>query len=101
VHDLENKPFVLLGVNIVEHPAGKLAELMEREQLPWRTFADRGPTSRGVIASAWNLTSTPTLYLIDHTGVIRHKWVGEPSPELVDAALTKWIEAAERGASRR
>ena len=100
MHDLENKPFVLLGVNIVEHAPGKLAELMAREQLPWRSFADRGPTSRGVIASAWNLTSTPTLYLIDHAGVIRHKWVGSPGAEAVDRAIAKWIDVAERSKPR-
>jgi hypothetical protein len=100
VRDLKDKPFALLGVNIVERAPGKLAEVMEREQLPWRSFADRGPTSRGAIASAWNLTSTPTLYVIDHTGVIRHKWVGSPGAELVDRALAKWIEVAARGERR-
>ena len=94
--ELRDKPFALLGVNIVDHAAGKLKEVMDREHLPWRSFADHGPTSRGVIATAWNLTATPTLYLIDHTGVIRHKWVGNPDPEAIDAALAKWIEAAAR-----
>jgi peroxiredoxin len=96
VNDLKDKPFALLGVNIVDHQPGKLAEVMDREQLPWRSFADQGPTSRGVIAKAWNHTATPTLFLIDDLGVIRHKWVGRAPPEVVDAAIGKCLEAAAR-----
>jgi peroxiredoxin len=100
VDELKDKPFALLGVNIVDQPAHKLAEVMAREKLTWRSFADHGPTSRGAIARAWNLTSTPTLYLIDHRGVIRRKWVGIPSPEAVDAAIAKCIAAAKDGGRR-
>ena len=60
---------------------------MDKEQLPWRSFADRGPLGRGAIASKWNITATPTLYVIDHHGVIRYKWVGSPGEKAIDAAL--------------
>jgi peroxiredoxin len=100
VDELKDKPFALLGVNIVDHAASKLAEVMERERLPWRSFQDRGPTSRGVIAKAWNHTATPTLYLIDQRGVIRHKWVGGASPEAIAAAIAKCLAAAADGGRR-
>jgi hypothetical protein len=44
----------------------------------------------------WNLSATPTLYLIDHKGVIRYKWAGAPGEKLLDAALDKLIKRAER-----
>jgi hypothetical protein len=33
--------------------------------------------------------------MIDHRGVIRHKWVGSPLEKAIDAALEKVIHEAE------
>ena len=35
------------------------------------------------------------MYVIDHNGVIRGKWVGPPGEKVLDAALDKLIRAAE------
>ena len=43
---------------------------------------------------------TPTLYVIDHKGVIRHKWVGGPGEKAIDAALDKLIKEAEVGGKK-
>ena len=68
---------------------------MEKQKLPWRSFADAGQAGAGPIATMWNLSATPTFYLIDHKGVIRHKWAGPPGAKVLDAALDKLMEAAE------
>jgi hypothetical protein len=68
-----------------------LNEVMDKEKLTWRSFADDG-----AITSKWNLHGTPTLYVLDHKGVIRHKWVGSPGAKALDAALDKLIQEAER-----
>jgi hypothetical protein len=68
---------------------------MEKEKLTWRSFVDPGDIGQGAIATRWNLTGTPTLYVIDHKGVIRHKWVGSPGEKAIDNALEKLIEEAE------
>jgi hypothetical protein len=75
--------------------AKQLKELMEKEKLTWRSFVDVGNAGTGAIATKWNLSATPTFYLIDHTGVIRYKWAGPPSTTIMNAALDKLIEAAE------
>jgi hypothetical protein len=36
----------------------------------------------------------PTLYVVDHRGVIRHKWVGFPGEETFDSAINKLVETA-------
>ena len=66
---------------------------MEKENLTWRSFSDP-PTSegRGAIAKTWNLSGTPTIYLIDHKGVIRHKWVGGASAKVIDKAVEELIQ---------
>ena len=69
---------------------------MEKEKLPWRSFVDLGNAGTGPIAKRWNHSATPTFYLIDHKGVIRHKWTGAPGEKAMDAALEKLIEAAEK-----
>lgn len=72
---------------------------MKRENVTWRTFADLGDAGQGAIAGRWNLTNTPTLYLLDPKGVIRRKWIGSPGHEAIDAALEtliKEVEAARR-----
>jgi hypothetical protein len=50
---------------------------------------------QGAIATRWNSSVTPTLYILDHKGIIRHKWVGSPGANAIDAALEKLIEEAE------
>jgi hypothetical protein len=74
---------------------------MTKENLPWRSFADDGPIGQGRIATLWNLTATPTFYIIDHKGVIRHKWIAAPGAQLIDAALEKLIRAAEADSGSR
>jgi hypothetical protein len=94
VNKLEKRPFALIGVhaNLVE--PRKLEEVMEREKLPWRSFADQGD-----IVRRWNLAGTPTIYLIDHAGVIRSKWVGAPGEKTLDEALERLILEAEKVAA--
>ena len=68
---------------------------MDRQKLTWRSFADAGNAGAGPIAMKWNLSATPTFYLIDHKGLIRYKWMGLPGEKVLDAALDKLIQAAE------
>src|SRR5687768_17168370 len=58
--------------------AGKdVYEIMEVENLNWRSFA-----SSEAIQAGWNSPGTPTFYILDTQGVIRHKWVsGHPGEQ--------------------
>ena len=86
-------------MNVTGQGVEHLQETMKAEELPWRSFADEGPITRGRIATRWNLTATPTLYVIDARGVIRYKWVGKPGEAVMDAALAKLIEEVESDAN--
>ena len=65
--------------------------VMAKEGLNWRSFVDRG-----AIADKWKPAGTPTFYVIDHRGVIRHRWPGAPGEKVMDAALDRLIKEAER-----
>ena len=72
--------------------ARNLTAVVKKENLTWRSFADQGTAGQGPIAARWNLTNTPTLYVLDGRGVIRYKWAGGPGEKVIDAALGKLLE---------
>ena len=95
---LEGKPFALIGVHIGGSTAEQLKAVMEKEKITWRSFVDAGNAGAGPIAARWNLAATPTFYVIDHKGVIRHKWVGSPADyKLAGFPGEKAIDAALDG----
>ncbi len=69
----------------------KLKEITVKENMNWRSTADRG-----TIAPKWNSPGTPVYYVIDPKGVIRYKWVGYPGEKALDGALDKLLHNAER-----
>lgn len=61
---------------------------MDKEKLTWRSFAD----DRRTLCETWNVAGTPTLFVLDANGVIRHKWFGSPGDKVLDAALERLIK---------
>jgi hypothetical protein len=96
---MDSKPFALIGVNTNRLTADKLKQVMDKEKLSWRSFADPPDATEGAffgaICDQWNLEGTPTMYLLDHKGVIRYKWLG-PSEKDIDAAIAKLLKEAEQ-----
>ena len=70
---------------------------MDKEKLTWRSFADNPGkgSDQGAISKQFNLVGTPTLYVLDHKGVIRYKWLGSPGEKVIDAAIEKLVKEAE------
>ncbi len=98
VKKLEGKPFVLLGVNS-DPDKDKLKKRMKEENITWRSWWDGGDAS-GPIANQFYVHGWPTLYVIDHAGIIRHKWLGFPGEAPFDSAIEKLIQAAEKHRER-
>jgi len=99
VKQLADKPFAVIGVNVSEANPSALKKVVEKENLTWRSFTDpRTSEGWGAIAKKWNLAGTPTIYLIDHKGVIRHKWLGGAREKVIDKAVEELIQEVEGGA---
>ena len=63
----------------------------------WRSFWNGGSTG-GPIATAWNVQSWPTIYVIDPKGVVRYIDVqGKQLDEAVDQLLQEMENAAAPG----
>lgn len=93
VKRLEGKPFALLGVN--SDPNERLKQVMKKEQITWHSWWDGGDTS-GPIATKWNVHGWPTIYVLDHKGVIRAKGPrGEELDQAVDNLLKEMAQSAK------
>jgi len=98
---MENKPFALIGINTNRYDPGKLKDVMDKEKLNWRSYADCGNgTGLGPICTKWNLQGTPTLFVLDHKGVIRYRWLGSPGDKKIDQVLEQLIKEAEEDAKK-
>ncbi len=91
VEKYQNRPFVLLGVNVDVDPAVQ-RRCEEKEQLNWRSWHD-GPG--GSITAAWQIAALPTVYLIDHKGMIRFRSEGVPDEGELDRKLEMLVKEAE------
>jgi len=87
VKRLANQPFALIGVN--SDPRDRVKSAMQKNNITWRSFWDGGSPG-GPIAQKWQVTGWPTIYVIDHKGVIRYKNLrGSELDQAVEALLAE------------
>src|SRR5262245_27631188 len=92
VSRLEGKPFALLGVNL-DNTREQLKKVEEKHKINWRSFFDG---SQGPIAQKWNIQFLPTIYVLDHKGVIRYKGVRDKEMDEAVDKLLKEVPAADK-----
>tara|TARA_B100000809_G_scaffold86829_1_gene85209 strand:- start:68 stop:385 length:318 start_codon:yes stop_codon:yes gene_type:complete len=87
VKRLADQPFALIGVNS-DRDLKALQATLKEENITWRSFWNGEKGTSGPISTAWNVRSWPTIYVLDHKGVIRYKNVrGERMDVAVDTLL--------------
>jgi hypothetical protein len=91
VQKYEDKPFVLLGVN-TDDSREKLQVAQKKHDLNWRSWWDG---MGGPIASQWRVEGLPTLFLIDHKGLIRWENLGAPDLKVMDQLIEQLVQEAE------
>ena len=72
VEKWKDEPFALIGINS-DKDRDALRDRMKKEDVTWRSFWNGPKGTRGPISTAWNVHGWPTLYYLDHRGVIRYK----------------------------
>lgn len=84
VEKWKEEPFAIVGVNSDDKE--KLKEMVKDGTTTWRNFTNE--QADGKISTKWGVTGWPTLFLIDHKGVIRHKNLrGEEMEKALEAMI--------------
>lgn len=92
VERLKDKPFALIGVNS-DTDKEVLRKRMAKEKISWRSFWNGPKGTDGPISHTWNVRGWPTIYVLDHKGVIRFKGVRDKAmDEAVDQLLKDLAE---------
>jgi hypothetical protein len=89
---LRDKPFALIGVNS-DTDKEKLKKRMAKEKITSRSFWNGPKGTDGPISRAWNVRGWPTIYVLDHKGVIRFKGVRDKA---MDKAVDQLLEELTR-----
>lgn len=107
------KPFVIVGVNGDTLPdknfkmtdasgktiddTAKVKGAVEKHKISWRSFRN----GQFTIALHWNVRAWPTIFLIDHRGIIRGKWKGDPGEKTLDTAIEELVKLAEKAKDKK
>ena len=96
IKEMKGRPFVQVGVS-VDPSREKVRTFLEKTEMPWAHWWVGG-MSRAL--EAWDVEAYPTVYVIDHEGVIRHRQVGfDPATDQLHDIVLALVEKAE--AARR
>jgi hypothetical protein len=86
VKRLEGKPFALLGIN-TDSSRTVLKNAEKKNNITWRSWYDGAPGT-GPITKLYKVRGYPTIYVLDHKGIIRYTNVrGEAMDKAVDQLL--------------
>ncbi len=88
VNNMQGRPFVLLGVNN-DDELSTVKKAIRKNKLNWRSWYDG---DNGPIVEQFEIRAFPTIFLVDHTGVIRYKNLRGPR---LDQALEELVTEAE------
>jgi peroxiredoxin len=91
VGHFKDRPFALIGVN-GDETKEMARKAVAKYQIPWRSFWNGKQGAGGPIAVSWNVRGWPTVYVIDHRGMIRHKYL---RGKRLDEPLEKLVAEAE------
>jgi peroxiredoxin len=85
----KSKPFTILSVN-ADLELQSLRESIDAGKISWRCWWDG---KENQIASAWNVTSWPAIYVIDSEGIIRYKNIrGERLALVIERVIAETTE---------
>ena len=90
VEKLKDKPFAIIGVNS-DRDREALKKTLVEESITWRSFFDGG--TDGPISTRYNVSGWPTIYVLDHKGVIRFKDLRE---EPLEKAILELVAEAQK-----
>lgn len=95
VDKLKDKPFALIGINSDKDKDYYRSEAKDMGVI-WRSFWCGSKGTQGPIPAKWNVSGWPTIYVLDHKGVIRYKDVRNEEMEKAVETLLAEMEQEKR-----
>ena len=93
VKRLADQPLTLLGIDCDASPA-VLEQTLKEQAITWPQLYD-GKTGEGTIANRWNVHAFPSIFVLDHEGVIRCRDLRGPALEDAVVELLTRVPGAE------
>jgi thiol-disulfide isomerase/thioredoxin len=94
VKSFQGQPFDIVGVNCdTDFPKARAAVVQTK--MTWRSFRDQ-IDDKLTITRQWKVVGYPCLYLIDHHGTIRKRWIGNPPTDELIHMTRVLVDAARR-----
>ena len=90
----EDEPFIIIGVNS-DDDIDVAREAVTENQVTWRSFRDKNG-DKPTISDEWKIIGYPSVFLIDHHGTIRKRWIESPSPEELTRLVGVLVDAARK-----
>ena len=85
---MAGKPLAILGVNC-DSP-DTLRQIVADKKVTWRCWSDG---KQGPIAQKWQVASYPRMFVLDHQGVIRQKFVGQTKPGQLQSVVAELVRS--------
>jgi hypothetical protein len=92
VSEMKDRPFVLLGVN-TDQTVAEVKQWNQLQDITWRSWFDG---KSNVIRGQYRVQGFPTLYLLDHDGIIRKMWLGGQNPNELANIIDNLVKEAEQ-----
>lgn len=87
----KDRPFTLISASS-DLEKKTLENFLQKQSMPWvHWWNDENTAQR-----AFRIWATPTVYVIDHTGVIRYRAIGEIDQKFVDKLIDDLVKEAEK-----
>jgi thiol-disulfide isomerase/thioredoxin len=90
------RPFAIVGVN-ADKDREQLKPLLAKQGIMWQSFWCGEKGALGVIPITWSVQSWPTVYLVDHAGVIRAK---DMLGTALDSKIEELVTEAEKATTK-
>ncbi len=88
----KGRPFAFVSVS-VDDTRATLAGFLKRTAMPWTHWWDG---SCGEAAATWGVMAYPTVFVIDHKGVVRYRQIDESKDNALEKVIEQLLAEAEK-----
>lgn len=98
VKRLADRPFALIGINS-DGGQDALRKILQEQGITWRQVVEGGTS--GPLATKWNISGWPSIFILDHKGVIRFRDLrGKEMEDAIVKLLDEKVQSDSKSSKR-